>query len=99
MVDFLGMNTALNLFLYGPLSPKLVLYNVSNFHTKGQASLLHTLFEQTVHFCKNIPCMVFLLFIIAKGLAMSQLGGAISTQIVQFQALFKAGFMRFLCTN
>ena len=83
-VDFLGMNTALNLFLYGTHSPKLVLCNVPSFHTKGKASLLYTLFEKTIPFFIHIACMIFLLFIIAKGLEMCQLGGVISTQIVLF---------------
>ena len=73
------MNTALNLFLYDTHSPKLVLCNVPGFHTKGKPSLLYTLFEKTVPFCIHIVCMIFLLVIIAKGLAMCRLGGVIST--------------------
>ena len=50
-------------------------------------------------FDKNISCMIYLLFIIAKELAISWLGGEISTQIVQYGALFIIGFIYFLCTN
>ena len=76
--DFLGINTALNLSLYDTHSPKLVLCNVPSFHTEGTTSLLYTLFEKTIPFCIHIAYMIFLLFIIAKGLAMCRLGGVIS---------------------
>ena len=79
--------------------PNWFLFRVSIFHTEGKASLIHTLFGKTVSFCKNIACMIFLLFIIAKGLAKWKLEGVISAQIVLFRALYNAGFKHFFCTN
>ena len=97
--DFLGIDAALKLVLVCHLFSQAGLYTKSEFVILKVGHYLHTLFEQIVPFCKNISCMDFLLFIIAKGLVMSLLGRVISTQIVQFQALFIAGFMQFLCTN
>ena len=94
--DFLGINATLKLCPVWHLFSQASLYIESQFFILKVGHYLHMLFEQTVHFCKNIFCMIFLRFIIAKGLAMSRLGGVISTQIVQFRALFIAGFMHFL---
>ena len=79
--------------------PSWFLYRVLIFHIEGKALLIRTLLEQTIPFCIDIACMIFLLFIIAKGLAMCRLGGVIISQIVLFQALVIAGFKHFLCTN
>ena len=99
-VDFLGMNTALKLFpVWLVFFQAGFLCSVPSFHTESKASLIHTLFGKTVPFCKNITCMIFLLFIIAKGLAKCRLGGVISAQIVLFRALYNVGFKHFLCTN
>ena len=54
--------------------------------------LNHKLFEKSLHACPYC-------FSIAKGLAAFRLGGVISTQKVQFGALFEIGFECFLCTN
>ena len=97
--DFLGINAALKLCPVWHLFSQAGLYTKSQFVILKVGHYLNMLFEQTVHFCKNMSCMIFLFFIIAKGLVMSRLGGVISTQIVQFRALFIAGFMRFLRTN
>ena len=97
--DFLGIIAALNLAPVWHFFSQAGLYTESQFVILKVGHYLHILFEQTAHFCKKISCMIFLLFIVAKGLAMSRLGGLISTQIVQSQALFIVGFMHFLCTN
>ena len=83
-VDFLGIIDALKLALVWHLFSQADPYAESQLVILKVRHYLHILFEQTVHFCKNIFCMVFLLFIIAKGVAMSRLGGVISTQIVQY---------------
>ena len=95
--DFLGIIATLNLAPVWNLFSQAGLYTESQFVILKVGHYLHILFEQTVHFCKNISCMIFLLYIVAKGLAMSRLGGVISTQIVQFQALFIACFYAFFC--
>ena len=82
--DLLGIVAALNLALVWHLFSQAGLYTESQFVILKVGHYLHILFEQTVHFCKNISYMTFLLFIVAKGLAMSRLRGVISTQIVQF---------------
>ena len=84
-VDFLGMDTALKLVPVWHLFSQAGFYAESHFfHAQGRALLIHTLFEQIVLFCIHITCMIFLLSIIAKGLAMCRLGGVISIQIVLF---------------
>ena len=74
--------------------PSWLLCRVSIIHTKGRALLIHALFENTIPFCMSITCLLFLLFFIAKGLAMCRLGGVINTQIV----LFKACLLQVLST-
>ena len=83
-VDFLGIIAALKLALVWHVFSQTGLYTESQFVILKVGHYLHILFEQTVHFCKNISCMIFFLYHFAKGLAMSRLGGVISTQIVQF---------------
>ena len=82
--DSLGIDAALKLIPVWHLFFQTGLYTEPQFVILKVGHYLHMLFEQTVHFCTNISCMIFLLFIIAKGLAMSQLGGVISAQIVQY---------------
>ena len=82
--DFLGINAASKLVPVWNLFSQAGLYTESQFFILKVGHYLHILFEQTVHFCKNISNMIFILFIIAKGLVMSRLGGVISAQIVQF---------------
>ena len=82
--DFLGIIAALKLAPVLHLFSQAGLYTESQFVILEVGHYLHILFEQTVHFCKNISSMIFLIFVVAKGLAMSRLGGVISTQIVQF---------------
>ena len=54
----------------------------------GGVSVRHYLYAHFLNrqflFGIHIACMIFILFIIAKGLAMCRLGGVISTQIVLF---------------
>ena len=83
-VDFLGIIIALKLALVWHLFSQAGPYAESQLVVLKVGHYLQILFEQTVLFFKNISCMIFLLFIIAKGLALSQLGGVISTQIVQY---------------
>ena len=53
-------------------------------HTEGRALLIHILFENTVPFARAELACYFLLFVIAKGIAMCRLRGVISAQIVLF---------------
>ena len=82
--DSLGIDAALKLIPVWNLFSQTGLYTESQFVILKVGHYLHMLFEQVVHFCTKISCMIFLLFIIVKGLAMSRLGGVISTQIVQY---------------
>ena len=82
--DFLGIDTALKLVLVWHLFSQVGVYGESQFIILRVGHYLNTLFAQTVPFCKNIAYMIFLLFIIAKGLAMCRLGGVISAQIMLF---------------
>ena len=61
-----------------------LLCRVSIIHTEGRALLVHTLFENTIPFCISVTYLLFLLFVVAKRLAMCRLGGVISAQIVLF---------------
>ena len=83
-VDFLGIISALKIAPVWHVFSKTGLYTESQFVILKVGHYLHILFEQTVHFFKNMSCMIFFLFRVAKGLAMSRLGGVISTQIVKF---------------
>ena len=83
-VDFLGMDTAMKLVPIWHLFSQAGFYAVSQFFIVRVGHYLYTLFEQTVPFCIHITCMIVVLFIIAKGLAMRRLGEVISTQIVLF---------------
>ena len=83
-VDFLGIIAALKLAPAWHVFSQTGLYTESQFVILKVRYYLHILFEQTIHFCKNISCKIFFLYRVAKGLAMSRLGGVISTQIVQF---------------
>ena len=76
--DFLGIDAALKLVPVWNLFSQTGLNTESQFVILKVGHYLHTLFEQTVHFFKSISGIVFLLFIIAKGLEMSRLGGVIS---------------------
>ena len=80
--DFLGIIAALKLAPVWHLFSQAGLYTESQFVILKVGHYLHIIFEQTVHFCKNISCMIVLLFIVTKVLAMSWFGGVISTQIV-----------------
>ena len=83
-VDFIGIIAALKLAHVWHVFSQTGLYTESKFVILKVGHYLHTLFEQTVHFFKNIFCMIFFLYHVAKGLAMSRLGGVIGTKIVQF---------------
>ena len=82
--DSLGIDVALKLIPVWHVFSQTGLYTESQFFILKVGHYLHILFEQTIHFCKNMSCMIFFLFRVAKGLEMSRLGGVISTQIVQF---------------
>ena len=82
--NFLGIDTALKLVPVWNFFSQAGLYAESQFVILRVGHYLNTLFAQIVPFCKNIACMIFLLFIIAKGLAMCRLGGVINAQIVLF---------------
>ena len=82
--DFFGIIATLKLAPVWHVFSQDGLYTESQFVILKVGHYLHILFEQAVHFYKNISCMIFFLFRVAKGLVMSQLGGVISTQIVQF---------------
>ena len=64
--------------------PRLLLHRVLVIHTEGRALLIHILFENTVSFARAELASYFLLFVIAKGIAMCRLRGVISAQIVLF---------------
>ena len=81
-VDFLGIIAALKLAPVWHVFSKTSLYTESQFVILKVGHYFHILFEQTIHFCKNISYMIFFLYCVAKGLAMSRLRGVISTQIV-----------------
>ena len=83
-VDFLGIIAALKPAPVWHVFSQTGLYTKSQFVILKVRHYLHILFEQTVHFCKNMSYMIFFFFRVAKGLAMSRLGRVISTQIVQF---------------
>ena len=82
--DFLGIIATLKLAHVWHVFSQAGLYTESQFVILKVGHYLQILFEQVVHFCKNISCMMFFLFRVAKGLAMSRLRGVISTEIVQF---------------
>ena len=82
--DSLGIDVVLKLIPVWNLFSHHGSYTESQFIILKVRHELHTPFLQTVHFGKNIFCLIYLLVIIAKGLAISLLGGVISTQIVQY---------------
>ena len=82
--DSLGIDAALKLVPVWHLFSQDGSYTESQFIILKVRHELHIPFLQTVHFGKNISCLIYLLVIIAKGLALSRLGGVISTQIVQY---------------
>ena len=69
--DFLGIIAALKLASVWHVYSQTGLYTESQFFILKVGDYLHILFEQTVHFFKNISCLIFFLFRVAKGLAMS----------------------------
>ena len=89
-VDFLGKVAALKLVPVWHLFSQAGFYTVSQFVILKVGHYLHMLFEQTVHFCTNSPFLHkhtlhdLPSFESLLGLAMSRLGGVISTQIVQY---------------
>ena len=83
-VDFLRIIATLKPAPVWHVFSQTGLYTESQFVILKVRHYLYILFEQTVHFFKNMSYMIFFLFRVAKGLAMSRLGGVISTQIVKF---------------
>ena len=83
-VDFLRIDAALKLV------PIWQLFSHDGFCTESKFFILkvephlYTHFLNRLPFCKSIACMSFIIFSIAKGLAMCRLGGVISTQKVLF---------------
>ena len=75
-VDFLGIIAALKLAPVWHLFSQAGPYAESQLVILKVGHYLHILFEQTVPFCKNISCMIFLLFIIAKGTSNISVGGS-----------------------
>ena len=73
-IDFLGIIAALKLAPVWHVFSQTGLYTETQFFILKVGHYLHILFEQTINFCKNISCMIFFLFRVAKGLAMPQLG-------------------------
>ena len=81
--DSLGIDAALKLIPVWHLFSQHGSYTESQFIILKVRHELHIPFLQIVHFGKDISFLIYLLIIIAKGLAISRLGGVISTQIVQ----------------
>ena len=83
-VDFLGTDVALKLVLIWHLFPHDGFCTGSKlFILKVRPTCTHT-FLDNVHFLHKNSMHTLIVFSIAKGLAMSRLGGVISTQKVLF---------------
>ena len=82
--DSLGIDAVLKLIPVWHLFSYHGAYTESQFIILKVRHELHVPFSQTVHFGKNIFCLIYLLVIIAKGLEISRLWGVISTQIGQY---------------
>ena len=88
-VDFLGIDAALKLVPIWQLFSHDGFCTESKFFIMKVKPHLYTHFLNRIPFCKSIACMSFIIFSIAKGLAMCLLGGVIRPKKLYFESYLR----------